>query len=246
MKKKIILLAVIVIAVGAVYFFLNKKAEAPGNPNNASPGQSKNPAIPAEDLAKYTIDVQESIYYIVNKQRPLPTSYVPPNLVQPSIELIPGDNPEEQQLRSEAAAAAGEMFDAAKKAGFDLVMASGYRSAHLQEIVFNGYAARDGMEAANKYSAKPGTSEHQTGLALDITTASRKCYLDICFANTPEGKWLKNNAHKYGFHLRYQKGKEDITGYQFEPWHFRYVGPDLAGALYNSGQTMEEFFGLSP
>ena len=223
------------------YWVLNKKVEAPGKAGNDIPSQS---GIQATDFAKYTVDVQNSIYYIVNKQRPLPTSYVPPNLVRPNINLVPDDNPEEQQLRSEAASAAENMFADAKKADLNLVMASGYRSAHLQEIVFNGYAARDGETAANKYSARPGTSEHQTGLALDITTASRKCYLEICFESTPEGKWLKDNAYKYGFSLRYQKGKEDITGYQFEPWHFRYVGVDLAKRLQDSKQTMEEFFGL--
>ncbi len=245
MKKKIILFGSVLALIGILYFILSNKAEAPGDAGGNPSGQSENPTIAAEELAKYTINLQESIYFVVNKQRPLPMSYIPPNLVMPKIELIPGDNPEEQQLRSEAATAAEELFDAAENAGYKLVMASGYRSAQLQEIVFNGYAARDGVEAANKYSAKPGTSEHQTGLALDITTAGRTCYLEVCFADTKEGKWLKNNAYKYGFHLRYQKDKEGITGYQFEPWHFRYVGTDLAQRLYDSKQTMEEFFGLS-
>jgi LAS superfamily LD-carboxypeptidase LdcB len=241
MKKKVILLFAAILIITAVYFILNKKAEAPGTSSNPQSGQTN---ISAADLAKYTIDVQESIYFIVNKKRPVPVSYVPANLVKPNVELVPGDNPEEQQLRSEAASAAEAMFNAAEKAGTKLVMASGYRSAKLQEIIYNGYVARDGQIAADRYSARPGTSEHQTGLALDITTPSRECYLDICFANTNEGKWLKQNAHKYGFHLRYQKGKENITGYQFEPWHFRYVGTDLAQKLFDSKQTMEEFFGI--
>ncbi len=245
MKKKIILLLAVIAIITTVYFFLNQKAEAPGNSNNSSAGGD--PAsvnIPAEDLAKYTIDVQESIYYIVNKNRPISTSYVPANLLKPDVALVPGDNPQEQQLRSEAAQAAEAMFDAAKNSGFDLVMTSGYRSAQLQEIIYDGYVARDGQAAADRYSARAGTSEHQTGLAVDITTPGQQCYLEACFADTPEGRWLKQNAHKYGFHLRYQKGKEDITGYQFEPWHFRYVGGDLAQRLHDSGQTMEEFFGL--
>jgi D-alanyl-D-alanine carboxypeptidase len=242
MKKKIILLLVAILAVFVVYLVLNKKAEAPGNKdNNSSNGQTN---MRAKDLAKYTIDVQQSIYYVVNKKRPLPKSYIPANLLRPNVALIPGDNPEEQQLRSEAATAAQSMFEAATEAGFNLVMASGYRSAALQETVYNGYVARDGQEAADRYSARPGTSEHQTGLSLDITTSSRKCYLEICFTDTPEGKWLRQNAPKYGFHLRYQRGKEKVTGYQFEPWHFRYVGNDLAQRLFDSNQTMEEFFGI--
>lgn len=245
MKKKIILFFAAILIVAAVYLVLNKKAEAPGTSNNGSAtGQTGNNDIPAKDLARYTIDVQGSIYYVVNKQRPLPLTYVPSNLVKVSVELVPGDNPEEQQLRSEAATAVQYMFSEAKKAGIDLVMASGYRSASLQKVYYDNYVARDGQEAADKYSARPGTSEHQTGLALDITTPARKCYLEICFADTPEGKWLKQNAYKYGFHLRYQKGKENVTGYQFEPWHFRYVDNDLAKRLFDSNQTMEEFFSL--
>lgn len=246
MKKKLILLIAGLLILSLIYLILNKKAEAPGTPSNTSgdSSQNKDVSLAAQDLSKYTIDLQESIFYIVNKQRPVPASYVPANLLRPNIALVPGDSPEEQQLRSEAATAAEALFNDAKKAGFNLVMASGYRSYQFQQTLYNGYVARDGEAAANRYSAKPGTSEHQTGLAFDITTSSRKCYLEICFADTSEGKWLKDNAYKYGFHLRYQKGKEDITGYQFEPWHFRYVGVDLAKKLYDSNQTMEEFFGL--
>lgn len=243
MKKKIVLLGLVGL-IFCSFYFLNKKATAPGS-DNASSGRSKDSTIPAEDLSHYTIDVSESIYVIVNKQRPIPITYTPANLVRPDVQLVPDDNPEEQQLRSEAATSAEEMFNSAKQAGVDLVMASGYRSASLQRTIYDSYVARDGQEAASKYSARPGTSEHQTGLALDITTKNRECYLDICFANTSEGKWLEQNAHKYGFILRYKKDKEDITGYQFEPWHFRYVGDDLAERLFDSRQTMEEFFGLS-
>lgn len=243
MKKKIILIILAGFVLAAVYYTLNNKVEAPGKPNNNSTsGQTDN--IPAEDLSKYTVDVQESIYVIVNKDRPISTSYIPTSLVKANVDLIPGDNLEEQQLRGEAAAAAESLFKAAEEAGLNLVMASGYRSAQLQEVIFNGYVARDGLKAASKYSARPGTSEHQTGLAMDITTPGQECYLETCFGNTPEGRWLKQNAHKYGFHLRYQKGKENITGYQYEPWHFRYLGNDLAQRLYDSGQTMEEFFNI--
>lgn len=246
MKKKLILLIAGLLILSSIYLILNKKAEAPGTPSKTSgdSSQNKDISLAAQDLSKYTIDLQESIFYIVNKQRPVPASYVPGNLVRPNVALVPGDSPEEQQLRSEAATAAEALFNDAKKSGFNLVMASGYRSYQFQQTLYNGYVARDGEAAANRYSAKPGTSEHQTGLAFDVTTSSRKCYLEICFADTPEGKWLKDNAYKYGLHLRYQKGKEDVTGYQFEPWHFRYVGVDLAKKLYDSNQTMEEFFGL--
>jgi len=243
MKKKIIALAAMSAILITTYLILSNKAEAPGSDKGDLAG-NKDSSIPVEDLSKYTVDVQESIYVIVNKKRPISTSYIPQNLVRPSIELIPEDNPEEQQLRSEAGNAAEEMFNAAKNEELSLVMASGYRSANLQQTYYDNYVARDGQAAADKYSARPGTSEHQTGLSMDITASDRQCYLEICFADTAEGKWLKNNAYKYGFHLRYQNGKENLTGYQFEPWHFRYVGQDLAERLFDSGQTMEEFFGI--
>jgi D-alanyl-D-alanine carboxypeptidase len=120
------------------------------------------------------------------------------------------------------------------------MIGSGYRPASLQKIYFDSYASSAGIEAANQYVAYPGQSEHQTGLAVDITTVSRNCYLTECFADTSDGQWLANNSYKYGFTLRYPKGKESITGYQYEPWHFRYVGIDLATALYESELTLDE------
>lgn len=92
--------------------------------------------------------------------------------------------------------------------------------------------------------ARPGTSEHQTGLSFDATSPDQTCHLEICFENTSQGQWLVANAHAYGFHLRYQEGKESVTGYQYEPWHFRYLGKDLAGELHEKNLTLEEYFKL--
>ena len=234
-------MAAAVIVAAGFYFFKDNSSKQ----TNQNQSADSNANVSTNEAAKYTIDNQESIYFIVNRKRPISTNYIPKDLVTPDINLIPGDNPEEQQLRKEVADAAEQMFNDADKHGYRLVMASGYRSASLQKFYYDNYVRKDGQEAADTYSARPGTSEHQTGLALDIARVDRKCYLQICFASTIEGDWLKNNAHKYGFHLRYQKGKEQITGYQFEPWHFRYVGKELAGKLYESGLAMEEFFGLN-
>jgi D-alanyl-D-alanine carboxypeptidase len=134
------------------------------------------------------------------------------------------------------------MVKDAKKDGANLMIGSGYRSYDVQQFYYDNYVATYGQAEADKFSAKPGTSEHQTGLSLDFANTSQKCYLEICFENTHEGKWLKNNASKYGFILRYPKDKDDITGYQYEPWHFRYVGTDLAEQLAEENQTLEEFF----
>jgi D-alanyl-D-alanine carboxypeptidase len=148
------------------------------------------------------------------------------------------------QIRPDVAKAIETMFTAAKKDSITLVFGSGYRSGSLQQQFYNSYVARDGKAAADRYSARPGHSEHQTGLSFDLTSLNGKCHLEICWQDTPEGKWVAKHAHTYGFTLRYINGKESITGYQYEPWHFRYVGTELATKLYESNQTLEEYFKL--
>jgi D-alanyl-D-alanine carboxypeptidase len=110
----------------------------------------------------------------------------------------------------------------------------------MQKIYYDNLVSSVGEVAANQAIAKPGQSEHQTGLAIDISTLSRTCYLDQCFATTADGLWLADNSYKFGFILRYPEGMESITGYQYEPWHFRYVGIDLATALHDSKLTLDQ------
>ncbi len=136
------------------------------------------------------------------------------------------------------------MFAAAAKDGNQLLLASGYRSEGLQRTLYNGYVQKEGQAAADRSSAKPGTSEHQTGLAADVGAASRKCEIEVCFGDMPEGEWLANHASHYGFIIRYPQGKEAVTGYEYEPWHIRYVGVALATELLPTQQTMEEFFSI--
>lgn len=123
--------------------------------------------------------------------------------------------------------------------GLSIVCSSGYRSYENQETIYNNYVAIDGILRADTYSARPGHSEHQTGLAIDVNSISAE------FANTPECAWLEKNAHKYGFIIRYPKGKEAITGFQYEPWHIRYLGVETATAVYNSGLCLEEYLGIT-
>jgi len=137
-----------------------------------------------------------------------------------------------------------DMFNAAENDGVELVFGSGYRSYALQKQFYDSYVTRDGQAAADRYSARPGTSEHQTGLSFDATSPSGSCHLEICFETTDQGEWLAENAYEWGYTLRYRKGKEKVTGYQYEPWHFRYVGSDLATELYEKDKTLEEFFNL--
>ena len=132
------------------------------------------------------------------------------------------------------------MSNAAASEGISLKVISGFRSYSSQQAIYNRYVAKDGVQEADRYSARAGHSEHQTGLAADINS------LDQSFEDTDSGRWLNNNCYKYGFIIRYPKGKEDITGYMFEPWHIRYVGVDIAKKLYNDGSwiTLEEYLGI--
>ena len=140
-------------------------------------------------------------------------------------------------LNKEAAKNFRKMVDAAKKDGIKLWSVSAYRSYTTQKNIYNRYVKKDGVKKADTYSARPGHSEHSTGLAVDINTASSKTH----FENKKEYKWLKENSYKYGFVERYMKGKEFITGYKYEPWHFRYFGEEVATKLYELNVTYEEY-----
>ena len=127
----------------------------------------------------------------------------------------------------------------ASSLGYSLPLLSGFRSYQDQNYLYNSYVRKDGEAIANTYSAKPGQSEHQTGLAFDVGAISDN------FGNTESGKWLAENAHKYGFIIRYLKGKESITGYKYEPWHIRYINEEVAAEIYNQGVTLEEYLGVA-
>jgi len=178
---------------------------------------------------------------VVNKQRNLSSEYVPKDLVKLEVETcLP--NPEINQLRKDASDAITEMFEFAKEEDLRLVARSGYRSYATQDSLYHGIVNKYGQDYADKYSAYPGQSEHQTGLALDITAASVNYQLEDVFGETEEGIWTKENAHRFGFIIRYPEGKEDITGYLYEPWHLRYVGEKLAKKIYEEDITLEEYF----
>lgn len=163
---------------------------------------------------------------IVNKQYPLPADY------------NPGVSAEAQQ-------ALDNMLGAAAAKGFKLTAFSAFRSYDYQQQLYTKYVNRDGQQAADRYSARPGHSEHQTGLAFDIGEVGREdLWLTEAFGETTAGQWLQNNAYKYGFILRYPKGKETITGFMHESWHFRYVGEKDAKKIYDKNITLEEYLGL--
>lgn len=184
-----------------------------------------------------------NILALVNKEFALPGSYEPDDLVRPKVAFSFGDQDiEKSYLRKEAAEGLEKMFAEAKKEGIHLFAVSGYRSYSRQKTILESEIKNVGEEEALQAVAYPGKSEHQTGLAMDITSQSANLVLSEEFGETEEGKWLENNAHLYGFILRYPKGLESITGYQYEPWHFRYVGQQTAKVIFENNWTLEEFF----
>jgi zinc D-Ala-D-Ala carboxypeptidase len=241
-KSKLLALVVLGVVV-ATGFSVWQNRPADPSPTSNTKRSSQTPA-PTFDKTKYSTSQPGSIWWVVNKKRPLPDDYKPKDLVVPAVPLRLKRTAEQMHLRSDPAKALEGLVAGAKKAGFNLYLASGFRSAAYQKQLYDSYVAKDGQAAADKYSARPGTSEHQTGLAVDVGRPDQKCELEICFGDTPEGAWVKAHAHEYGFVIRYEQGKEDITTYQYEPWHLRYVGAELAAELRDTGQTMEEFFGL--
>lgn len=192
---------------------------------------------------KNVIQNSTNVMALVNKEFYLPDDYIPEDLVKPDVEFSFDDvDTEKSLMRKEAAVALEKMFSAAKESGIELFAVSGYRSYIRQQQLFNAEINRVGIEKAEQAVAIPGASEHQSGLAMDISSRSNKLYLNEAFANTTEGKWLKDNAHRFGFILRYPKEKRDITNYMYEPWHFRYVGVKAASIMYEHNWTLEEYF----
>lgn len=198
--------------------------------------------------SKYLIDSKEEVednvmsaFYEVENEETLEAINIIDGilLVNKTYGLPANYNPGENSVAVEKL---HEMIQAAKEEiGKNIMSVSGFRTYEYQKGLYNNYVARDGKEKADKYSAQPGYSEHQTGLAFDIGGEEQKYWVNDSFADTAEARWLSENAHKYGFILRYPKGKSDITGYKYEPWHFRYVGVEHATEIYENDLTLEEY-----
>ena len=180
------------------------------------------------------IEDESSLLVLVNKYNSLSSNYVPKDLttINAKYQWLGRSN----QLTKEAAKAFEEMCAAALKDKITILAGSGYRTYNYQKTLYNNYVAQDGLAAAETYSARPGYSEHQTGLAMDITNKA-----GFIEKSDKEYTWLINNSYKYGFILRYPENKDNITGYMFEEWHYRYVGKDTAKKLYDSNLTYDEY-----
>jgi D-alanyl-D-alanine carboxypeptidase len=188
----------------------------------------------------------ESIPVLVNKQNKLPDRYNPRDLIYTKIPFVTTAKSEKRKMRKEAAAAIEKLFTAAKQQDVNLLGVSAYRSHATQTTLFNYYVKRDGFKKARTYSALPGTSEHETGLAIDVTGGNGKCLAQDCFGGTKEANWLQAHVANYGFIIRYPKGKASITGYKYEPWHLRYVGKAIAKEIMDRGITLEEYYEAAP
>jgi D-alanyl-D-alanine carboxypeptidase len=242
--KKIFLVALLICLVAASVSLYRRDHNAQ-TIKQTSPTKNTGNNSPDQPMkATYSTDQAASLWAVVNKGRALPKSYIPSNLVVPDIPLAGSAAAENMHVRDDMAAALKNLVNAASAEGVKLMLVSGYRSYATQVSVYNGYVSSSSQQSADTYSARPGHSEHQTGLAADLGVANGVCQLDQCFGDTTEGKWLAANAYKYGFIIRYQKNTQNLTGYEYEPWHVRYVGSDLASQIQASGQTLEQYFGL--
>ncbi|GAB2459726.1 hypothetical protein GCM10027062_44220 [Nocardioides hungaricus] len=242
--RAVVAAVVVAAAVGTAYVVLpldGGESSAPG-PSSPPPPSAVPPADtppsqePAFDRSRRSTTDPRSIWVVVNKRNPIaPLDY------RPDIELVRG-----YQVARPAAPPLGELLAASDRRGLGFKIASAFRSYDYQQGVYAGTVVERGQAAADRVSARPGYSEHQTGLAVDLVTpASPACDFDACFAGTPGGRWLARNAWRYGFVLRYPAGSAAVTGYDPEPWHLRYVGCALAAELRRSEvATLEELFGI--
>ena len=176
----------------------------------------------------------DDILVLVNKNNQLPSNHMPKELESISLKYANKD----KYLKKVAKIAFETLSEDAAKLGYCIIAVSAYRDYNYQNELFNYYIKEKGIDYALDCSAKPGHSEHQSGLAVDVE-GSNKDYDN--FENSKEFIWMKNNAHKYGFILRYPKGKEHITGFKYEPWHYRYVGIKVAKYIYDNNLTLEEY-----
>jgi D-alanyl-D-alanine carboxypeptidase len=201
-----------------------EKSSAREKTSDAEPKLSPKPVVEKTKWpVVYTLEQASKLTLVVNKKHKLPESYAP-------------------GLRPETSDAIDKLIKAASESGYKLIIISGYRSYQTQVSTYNRWVSQSGQAAADTFSARPGHSEHQTGLAVDVGAGNGVCDLEICFGNTVEGKWVAANAQKYGFIVRYPEGKDAITGYQYEPWHLRYVGTAEAEAITSSGLTMDQYY----
>lgn len=219
---------------------VNGNSGQTGEPST-DPTQDPAEALKAEQRKIAREEAAEAGFLVlINKTNTVDSNFKPDDLT--SIKYFASNRSESgRYMRAEAADHFHSLVEAAADQDLKIVMTTAYRSFDFQKILWDNYVAKDGEAAASRYSARPGTSEHQSGLAVDVSSPSVSYELTRDYANTTEGKWLAENAHRFGFIIRYPKGKEDITGYIYEPWHLRYVSESVAQEIYEADITLEEY-----
>ncbi|MGL4991385.1 MAG: M15 family metallopeptidase [Sarcina sp.] len=201
--------------------------------------------ISSEDakIVSAVMENENDVAILCNKLVSLGENYKPQDLVVPNVNLAYAKTLQQSHLREEAARALEELFKAAKEAQLeDLYLVSGFRSYEYQNEIFTNSLNNRGREHTEKYMAKPGHSEHQTGLTADISTKSQGLTLEESFEKTKEGQWLAQNAYKFGFILRYPEDRVETTGYAYEPWHFRYVGKEISEYMFKNNLVLEDVY----
>ena len=204
--------------------------------------RGKGAEMDPEKKAQLQKDQENGLFLLVNKD---PENHLDPSYKAEDLEPVKyyaaDRNKYTRFMRAEAAEAFHRLVETAAEEGIDIVMTTAYRSYEFQQILWDNYVAQKGEEEANKTSARPGESEHQTGLAVDLSTSEIDYRNSSDFADTAAGRWVAENAHKFGFILRFPEDKTDITGYSYEPWHIRYVGLTAAADIYEENLTLEEY-----
>ncbi|MEZ7110469.1 M15 family metallopeptidase [Clostridioides difficile] len=207
--------------------------------------KDKDPIVAAQHDSEQDVEVNSqnknhsnsiSNILLVNKTNGISKNYTPENITKVNIPFVEEATEEEKQMAGEPAKAVEDLVKQANSEGIQFLGSSAYRSYDTQLDTYTRRVKSQGREKADAYVAKPGYSEHQTGLCIDLTNPER-----WFVGSTKEAKWLEENAHKFGFIIRYPEGKEDITGTAYEPWHIRYVGKDAAEEIYSKGLTLEEY-----
>lgn len=181
-----------------------------------------------------------NIWSLASRYHPLPVDFKAPNIVD--TQMAHGDSDRPMQVQKTIESPLKQLFAAAESDGIELMLSSAYRSVSDQEELYNSFVTKQGQAMADLYVAKPGTSEHHTGLAVDFAIASAACESDSdkCSLSVVAADWLLENAATYGFIQRYPEGKQPLTGVAFEPWHYRYVGVPMAKAISDSSLTYDE------
>lgn len=252
--KKIVFISTATAIIGITSFayfsshsFMRNEVKAVDDQKHVKHSNEEIPSFPKAAHTAQKIDDTFSLVtnpdsplVLVNKHRKLPDGHIPKDLIKPNVPFTSPKDKEKTLLRKNVAIALENMFQVIKEDGLELIAVSGYRSYKRQQSLHNTYIKRQGKAEAEAVSAIPGTSEHQTGLAMDISSKSAKYQLEPIFGDTKEGKWVAAHAHKFGFVIRYLEDKTDITGYAYEPWHLRYVGNPYATYLYKHHLTLEE------